>query len=113
MNTPNIKITPSAVEAIRERLEQSSLEKPCFRLGVKGGSCQGFAYHLEIVNDSFQDKDLVLEQGDIKLVVDKKSMKLLEGMTLDYERNMMSSFFKFDNPNVTSSCGCKMSFNIG
>ncbi len=43
--------------------------------------------------------DLVIEEGDFKIFVDKKSAPKLEGSTIDFVIRLQESGFKFDNPN--------------
>jgi len=35
----------------------------------------------------------------------------LEGTKLDYSEDLMGGGFRFENPNVASSCGCGISFS--
>ena len=46
----------------------------------------------------------------VKLVVDPKSIMLLEGTEIDFVEGLMGSGFKFNNPNVRHSCACGESF---
>lgn len=89
------------------------------RLGVKGGGCSGFSYLLEF-DGEIKEHDKVFEfsfpksadaEPKIKVVVDKKSYIYLNGTTLDYATEGLESGFKFNNPNVKSSCGCGTSFS--
>jgi len=45
-----------------------------------------------------------------KLFVDKKSLLFLNGTVLDYDTNLVSKGFVFNNPNAKSTCGCGSSF---
>ena len=47
----------------------------------------------------------------MKVIVDAKSAIYLEGMQLDYEKDLVSGGFKFINPNATKTCGCGESFS--
>lgn len=81
------------------------------RIGVKTSGCSGMAYVLEFV-DQFQPEDQVFEDHGVKLVVDPKSLIYIDGTQLDYTREGLNEGFKFNNPNVKSSCGCGESFNV-
>ena len=48
---------------------------------------------------------------DSKVVIDSVSLGLINGSTIDYVEEMMSSSFRVkDNPNSKQSCGCGSSF---
>jgi len=47
----------------------------------------------------------------LKLIVDGTSFMYLDGTTIDYLETLEASGFKFENPNVKSTCGCGSSFN--
>jgi iron-sulfur cluster assembly protein len=48
----------------------------------------------------------------VRILVDLKSLPLLEGTELDYAREGLNAAFRFNNPNVRDSCGCGESFNV-
>lgn len=81
------------------------------RLGVRTSGCSGMAYVLEFV-DELEDGDQVFEEKGIKVIVDAKSMLYLDGTELDFAKEGLNEGFKFNNPNVSSECGCGESFNV-
>jgi iron-sulfur cluster assembly protein len=81
------------------------------RVGVKGGGCSGLMYDLSF-DDSLKPEDKVLEDGGIKLVVDKKSVLYLAGTTLDFSDGLNGKGFQFVNPNASRTCGCGESFSL-
>ncbi len=78
--------------------------KKYVRLEVKGGGCAGFKYDW-----SFDDK---LDFNEFSLLVDKSSLLMLSGMTIEYKKEIFGSFLELKNPNATSSCGCGESFGV-
>lgn len=56
--------------------------------------------------------DVVFEVQGVKLLIDKESLPFLEGMELDYTKEGLNEGFKFNNPNVKSTCGCGTSFSV-
>ena len=103
-----ISLTAAAVSAIKERRQGSQ----ALRIGLKGGGCSGFSYVLAYVDDPPNPQDHVLSFDDVSVFVDPKSMKYLSGMTLDWEKSLIWSGFKFINPNEKSRCGCGSSFSV-
>ena len=81
------------------------------RLGVRTTGCSGLSYVLEFV-DEMADEDQVFQCGDVKLIVDPKSLMYLDGTQLDYVKEGLNEGFEFKNPNVKDECGCGESFHI-
>ena len=81
------------------------------RVGVVGGGCNGYSYKMEWTGDA-KDGDHVFVNGRLKVIIDPKSMALLEGTTLRWGESLMEYGFQLDNPNVKKSCGCGSSFDV-
>ncbi|CEO40129.1 iron-sulfur cluster assembly protein IscA [Photobacterium kishitanii] len=81
------------------------------RLGVRTSGCSGMAYILEFVDD-LDEGDQVFEEQGVKIIVDAKSMVYLDGTELDFAKEGLNEGFQFNNPNVSSECGCGESFNV-
>lgn len=105
-----IDVTPSATERIRSML---SSENPggLLRLGVIGGGCSGLQYKFKYER-GVREADQVFEVDGVKLCVDPKSYRYLDGMTLDYVETLLEQRFLFKNPNADRSCGCGKSFQV-
>lgn len=106
----NIIISAKAAEQIKNKLTVRQTPQAYIRLGVKGGGCSGFSYVIAYEDRDPSTKDLIFEVDGARIIVDKKSILYLNGMTLDWEQTMMSSGFKFVNPNEKSKCSCGHSF---
>jgi len=106
----NITLTDSAVKRVRDMVSKRA-DGIGLRIGVVKSGCSGYSYALDYA-DSVADSDAVIEQDDIKVVVEKESLPLLEGMELDFVKEGLNQTFKFRNPNVTSECGCGESFSV-
>lgn len=106
-----ITVTDNAISAILNLRTKEKKPNLNLRLGVSGGGCSGFSYKIDL-DDEPKDTDIVIEKNGAKVMVDPRSMKLLEGMVLDYEKTMGKEGFKFENPNAKSTCGCGTSFSI-
>ena len=113
-NTSLISLAPAAVNKLRETLDgQGNPEDLYLRLGVRGGGCSGFSYVLEFDRDTDPKYDRFFEIEGVKVVVDRKSLLFLAGMTLDYTGDLHilgEGGFEFRNPNAARTCGCGTSF---
>jgi iron-sulfur cluster assembly protein len=105
----SITVTPKAVEKVKEAFAKEGITDGLLRLGVLGGGCSGLSYQFRF-DTKARANDHVFEFGDIKIVVDPKSMLYLNGLTLDYKESLMQSGFAFENPNAQKACGCGTSF---
>lgn len=106
-----ITITDKAIEKLKEISEGEGIGHLTIRLRVQGGGCSGFEYDMSF-EDVPSDIDETFKQGDITVVIDPLSMQYLEGVEIDYLEGLMSSGFKFFNPNVKASCACGSSFGV-
>ena len=81
------------------------------RVGVKKVGCSGLAYTFDYA-DEMRPGDKLFEAHDAKVVVDADTLSFLDGSRLDFVKEGFKQVFKFDNPNVDSTCGCGESFNV-
>ena len=101
-----INFSQKAVEKINQLLSK----KPSgtfFRISVKGGGCSGFKYDFSF--------DTNVENDDLKhenIIIDKSSLKMLEGSLVDFSEELIGTSFKISNPKTKSSCGCGISFSF-
>src|SRR3989344_3448303 len=100
-----ITLTPSAVKKAKALMEKENKVGHFLRIGVKGGGCSGFSYHLDFVPDQ-KENDTIYEFDGLKVICDPKSLNFLDGIELDYSNNLMDSGFKFNNPKARKSCSC-------
>lgn len=106
--TPVVTLTEKATQKTLEFMEQA--QGACLRVGVRGGGCSGFKYHLAVDHPS--EKDIMWEQDGVVVICDPDSAFYLRGATLDYKETFEESGFEFDNPRATSGCGCGSSFRV-
>jgi iron-sulfur cluster assembly protein len=107
-----IGVTENASKQIRHLLAQQYRDASGLRVGVKAGGCSGFEYVFEW-EASPKESDLVFEGPDgVRIWVDPRSHRLLDGTTLDYDTNLLSRGFVFANPHAKSTCGCGSSFSL-
>ena len=105
-----ISVTESAARQIQNQLAKRG-KGVGLRVGVKKVGCSGFAYTFDYA-DEIQPGDRLFEAHDAKVVVDAETLAFVDGSRLDFVKEGFKQVFKFDNPNVDSTCGCGESFNV-
>ena len=106
-----ITLTASAIGQVKKVIEEQAASYVGMRVGVEGGGCSGFQYTLNLERESREDDDVVQSDG-FQLLVDPQSMVYLDGTEIDYVETLQAAGFRFNNPNVTGSCGCGESFQV-
>jgi iron-sulfur cluster assembly accessory protein len=107
-----IQITESAAGQILKMLKKRGGGETALRLAVKAGGCSGFEYVFGWER-SPRGADVVIEgPWGAKVVIDPKSLRLVDGTVLDYDTNLLSKGFIVKNPNATGTCGCGASFSV-
>jgi iron-sulfur cluster assembly accessory protein len=81
------------------------------RIGVVGGGCSGFSYSMQFENGAGM-MDKTFDMDGLKVFVDATSVMYLNGCIVDYVETLEGAGFKFENPNVKSTCGCGSSFSV-
>jgi iron-sulfur cluster assembly accessory protein len=105
-----VQLTPTAVSKVKEILDMQEPKPAGLRIAVVGGGCSGFSYSMAFENTpSMLDK--TYQYDGLKLFIDQASMLYLDGAEVDYVETIEGSGFKFNNPNVKSTCGCGSSFS--
>ena len=105
-----LELTEIAIGKVKEIMSQQDPSPDGLRVGVVGGGCSGFQYQMTFEGQA-GPMDKVIEYEGLKVFVDMTSLMYLDGTRLDYVETLEGAGFKFDNPNVTSTCGCGSSFN--
>ena len=108
--TMAITITESAAKHVASQLSRRG-KGIGLRLGVRTSGCSGLAYKIEFA-DERKPEDISFEAHGVTVHVDKKSMRVLQGVTLDYKVGLLDAGFRFENPRATKTCGCGESFAL-
>jgi len=110
-DAPMVLLSDKAAEKVKEiRGEENIEESYALRLKVQGGGCSGFSYDLYF--DQPTEGDRPFEVKGVKLICDEMSLMYLLGTEIDYVEGLHGAGFKFNNPNVKSTCGCGSSFSV-
>jgi iron-sulfur cluster assembly accessory protein len=105
-----LNLTSTAVGKVKEVMATQNPQPAGLRIGVMGGGCSGFQYQMVFENQP-TPMDKVIEIDGLKVFVDQTSYMYLDGTRVDYVESLEGSGFKFENPNVKSTCGCGSSFS--
>lgn len=105
-----ITLTDSAAERVKSYLEKRG-SGIGLRLGIKKTGCSGFAYVVNYA-DALEPDDIVFDDSGVSVVVDRESLKLIDGTEVDFVKEGLNEAFKFRNPQATSECGCGESFSV-
>lgn len=106
----SITLTEKAAAQVARQLKKRGTGLG-LRLGVKKSGCTGYAYVVDFA-ETAGERDEVIEQYGVKVVVSQDELPFLDGITVDYRREGISEAFRFDNPNVKALCGCGESFAV-
>jgi iron-sulfur cluster assembly accessory protein len=105
-----IKVTASAAKKVGSLLTKQGRSNGVLRVAVVGGGCSGLQYKMDL-QDAPASRDILVETGGIRVVVDPKSALYVTGSELDFVDALQDGGFKVKNPNAATSCSCGESFS--
>ena len=105
-----VSLSPSAAKHLAAQLARRS-GAVAVRLAVTPAGCSGFRYRVEPVREIGQ-QDRSFESAGVRLVVDPLSLPYVQGTRIDLVQEGLARRLRYDNPNVTQSCGCGESFGV-
>jgi iron-sulfur cluster assembly protein len=103
-------VTANAAKKVRTLLTKQGRAEGVLRVAVLGGGCSGLQYKMDL-QDGPASRDIMVETGGIKVVVDPKSALYVTGSELDYRDALQDGGFKVTNPNAATTCSCGESFS--
>jgi iron-sulfur cluster assembly accessory protein len=106
-----VVLTPAAIVKVKEIMASQDPIPAGLRIGVVGGGCSGFQYSMSFENAAGM-MDKIVRFDDLKVFVDATSAMYLNGCQVDYVETLEAAGFKFENPQVKSTCGCGSSFSV-
>lgn len=104
-----IKLSESAATKVSSLLQKQGRSGGVLRVAVVGGGCSGLQYKMDL-QDGPANRDILVETGGVRVVVDPKSALYVTGSELDYI-DALDGGFKVKNPNAATSCSCGESFS--
>ncbi len=104
-------ITDKASDKVRFLQQQEGKAGFALRVKVVGGGCSGYSYNLDF-EEKPSEADVVFEDKGVKLVVDPKSLAMVDNSQVDWIDAMTGAGFTIKNPNAKGACGCGSSFTV-
>ncbi|MAJ16027.1 MAG: iron-sulfur cluster assembly accessory protein [Opitutia bacterium TMED67] len=105
-----LKVSESASVKVKSLLQRQGRSEGVLRVAVIGGGCSGLQYKLDL-QDAPANRDILVESGGIRVVVDPKTAIYVTGSQLEYADKLEDGGFKVNNPNAASTCSCGESFS--
>jgi len=104
-------VTERAARRISEILAKEGTPDQKLRISVSGGGCSGFQYGFDL-DSKDEDGDVAVVRDGVTVVIDGVSLLYMIGCEVDFVEDLTGAYFRVNNPNATSSCGCGSSFAI-
>jgi iron-sulfur cluster assembly protein len=115
---PTITLTEKAAGEVKriiadqQQSGQQVPEKLYLRMRVVGGGCSGFQHKLDLDPAINEKLDETFELHGVPVVIDKRSLMYLDGVTVDFHDELNRRGFSIQNPQAKSTCGCGSSFSM-
>ncbi len=106
-----LKITDNAARRVKELLDKKNNRVNAIKISVKKGGCSGLYYSIDYA-EQVNKFDEIIEDKDVKVIVDAKAVMYLVGTEMDFIDDKFNSKFVFNNPNEKNKCGCGNSFGV-
>lgn len=107
----SIQITTTAIQRVKQLIEQQDCKDIFLRISVESGGCSGFQYKYEFT-DLKENGDYIHTQDQVTILIDESSQTFLNKSIVDYVQNLGSAYFEIRNPDAKAKCGCGNSFSI-
>lgn len=108
-NEKLVKLTEAASRKLASLLARQGRPEGALRVAVIGGGCSGLQYKMDLV-DGPANRDIMVQSGDVRVVIDPKSALFVSGSLLDFSDDLQKGGFKVTNPNAVAHCSCGESF---
>lgn len=107
-----VQISDNAAKLIKKMTAKNGFTEGGLRIGVKAGGCSGLSYTFAWEAGPREGDHVYDGPEGSKVFVDPKSLRFVDGTTIDYDTSLVSKGFIFTNPNAKASCGCGTSFSV-
>jgi iron-sulfur cluster assembly accessory protein len=110
--TDVIAVTDKAAGRIAALALKEGRAEPIMRVRVTAGGCSGFTYELSFADRPVEDDTVIEAAGGVRVLVDPRSIPIVQGSTLEYNDAMLGGGLKMVNPQAVHECACGDSFSI-
>lgn len=107
-----INLSNSAIEKIKELIDEEGNPNLKLRVFVQGGGCSGFQYGFMFEEEQNED-DFDFTFNGVTVLVDSMSNQYLQHAEINYVEDITGSQFTVKNPDAKTTCGCGSSFSVG
>lgn len=107
----HLSVSDDAARRLVTLSERENRPTLMLRITVSGGGCAGFQYVFTLDDSARPDESIFTTKG-AQVVTDPTSLDLLKGAEVDFVEDLNGAYFRLNNPNALSSCGCGASFSV-
>ena len=99
-----LEVTDNAINkvfGIMDNDDEYSPDTTLFRVMVKGKTATNYEYGmgLEFKKDDYKTSEFFFDLEKFKMIIDEKSLMMLDGAVIDYKEDLNTEGFVIDNPN--------------
>ena len=99
-----LEVTDNAIDkifGIMDNDDEYSPDTTLFRVMVKGKTATNYEYGmgLEFKKDDYKTSEFFFDLEKFKMIIDEKSLMMLDGAVIDYKEDLNTEGFVINNPN--------------
>src|SRR5436190_3272209 len=106
-----VQLTERAVTKVKEILDSQEPKPAGLRISYAVFCLKKYSYSMAFENQQNM-LDKTYKYDGLNVFIDQASLLYLDGVEVDYVESLEGAGFKFNNPNVKSTCGCGSSFSV-
>lgn len=112
-----ITLTPEAARFIRTTMARENLPADAsLRVGLSREGCEEtfteYRYVLNFEPNAAKPDDAAFESGGIRILVNRESLRHLDGLEIGMREKLGGLELTFRNPHARQSCGCGLTFSV-
>lgn len=105
-------VTEGAARKAKQLASKQGQPEAALRIRVTAGGCSGFSYQLSFDGSVAEDDHVIEAANGFRVLVDPRSVPILQGSTLEFDDALLGGGLKIRNPQVTHECACGDSFSV-
>ena len=111
MSRPLLTFCNSAIKHFKKIISINNSKSVL--ISVSGGGCNGLKYNIAPTNEKPHKLDETLIIDNTEIIICGESALYLTGTHISWTNsNLGKSGLEFDNPNISSTCGCGTTFSV-